>query len=149
MIVRKPYPIPRIGDKMQQLEGFQYATTALDLNMGYYTIQLSPGSKDMTTIETEFGKFRYICLPMGMFVSGDIFQAKVNELLCDIKGVKAYIDDILVLCKGSFDDHMQQLRLCFSHFQQAGLKINAKKCSFGLKKIPYLGYIITRYPWRY
>ena len=142
-IVRKPYPIPRIGDTMQQLEGFQYAT-ALDLNMGYYTIQLTPGSKDMTTIVTEFGKFRYNCLPMGMCVSGDIFQAKVNELLGDIDGVKAYIDDILVLCKGSFDDHIQQLRLCFSRIQQAGLKINAKKCSFGLKEIPYLGYIITR-----
>jgi len=128
---------------MQQLEGFQYAT-ALDLNMGYYTIQLIPGSKDMTTIVTEFGKFRYNCLPMGMCVSGDIFQAKVNELLGDIEGVKAYIDDILVLCKGSFDDHMQQLRLCFSRIQQAGLKINAKKCSFGLKEIPYLGYVITR-----
>ena len=39
--VRKPYLIPRIGDTMQQLEGFQYAT-ALDLNiMGYYTIQLA------------------------------------------------------------------------------------------------------------
>ena len=26
----------------------------------------------------------------------------------------------------------------------AGLKVNAKKCSFGLKEIPYLGYIIKR-----
>jgi hypothetical protein len=125
------------------LEGFQYAT-ALDLNMGYYTIQLSPGTKDMTTIVTEFGKFRYNVLPMGMCVSGDIFQAKVNELLGDIEGVKAYIDDILVLNKGTFKDHVEQLRVCFSRIQKAGLKINAKKCSFGLKEIPYLGYIITR-----
>ena len=59
---------------------------------------------------------------MGMCVSVDIFQAKVNELLGDIEGgVKAYINDIVVLCKGSFDDHMQQLRLCFSCIQQAGL----------------------------
>ena len=36
-IKRKPYPIPRIGDTLQQLEGFRYAT-ALDLNMGYYTV---------------------------------------------------------------------------------------------------------------
>ena len=84
--------------------------------MGYYTIQLTRGSKGMTTIVTaEFGKFGYNCLPMEMRVSGDIFQAKVNELLGDIEGVKACIDDILVLCKGSFgDQHMQQLRLCFS-----------------------------------
>ena len=98
-IVRKPYPIPRIGETMQQLEGFQYAT-ALDLNMGYYTIDLAESSKDITTIVTEFGKFRYNKLPMGMCISGDIFQAKVNELLGDIDGVKAYIDDILVLNKG-------------------------------------------------
>ena len=62
---------------MQQPEGFHYAT-ALDLNMGYYTIRLSPASQDMTMIVTEFGKFRYHRLPMGMGASGDIFQAKVN-----------------------------------------------------------------------
>ena len=28
-------------------------------------------------------------------------------------------------------------------FQKARLKVNASKCSFGLKEIPYLGYVIT------
>ena len=45
------------------MEGFQFAI-ALNLNMGYYTIQLSPKSKDLTTIVTEFGKFRYNVLPI-------------------------------------------------------------------------------------
>ncbi len=40
-IVRKPYPIPKISTTLQELEGFTYATT-LDLNMGYYTIKLTP-----------------------------------------------------------------------------------------------------------
>ena len=142
-IVRKPYPIPRIADTLQQMEGFTYAT-ALDLNMGYYTIRLDPASKDITTIVTEFGKFRYNVLPMGMCVSGDIFQAKVYELLGDIEGVKCYIDDILAVCKGTFADHIGQLRMIFRRLQKAGLKVNASKCSFGLKEIPYLGYIITQ-----
>ncbi len=86
---------------MQQLDGFQFATV-LDLNMGYYTIQLDAESKDITTIVTEFGKFRYNMLPMGLVSSGNIFQAKVNELLGDIEGVKAYIDDILVLISGTW-----------------------------------------------
>ena len=81
---------------MQKLEVFQYATE-LDLNIGYDTIRLSLASKDMTMIMTEFGKFRYNCLPMGMCASRDISQAKVDELLGDIEGVKTYIDDILVL----------------------------------------------------
>jgi tRNA uridine 5-carbamoylmethylation protein Kti12 len=37
-IVRRPYPIPKISTTLQELEGFTYAT-ALDLNMGYYTIR--------------------------------------------------------------------------------------------------------------
>ena len=53
-LVRKPYPIPKISGIMQELEGFQYAT-ALDLNMGYYTIRLDPGSQDMCTIVTPWG----------------------------------------------------------------------------------------------
>ena len=39
---------------------------------------------------------------MGVCASGDIFQSKVDELLGDIKGVKTYIGDILVLDKDIF-----------------------------------------------
>ena len=90
---------------MQKLELFQYATT-LDLNMGYYIIRLSPPSQDIATIVTEFGKLRWNCLPISMCASGGIFQDKVDKLLGDIKGVKTYIDDILVLSKDLFGNHI-------------------------------------------
>jgi hypothetical protein len=48
-IVRKPYPIPKISTILQELEGFTYAT-ALDLNMGYYTIRLDPTASKMCPI---------------------------------------------------------------------------------------------------
>ena len=95
-LVRKPYNLPRIGETMQQLEGLQYAT-ALYLNMGYYNIRLSPTSQYMTMIVTEIRKFRYNRLPMGICAYGYIFQAKADNLLGDIKGVKTYIGDILIL----------------------------------------------------
>ena len=75
---------------------------ALDLNMGYYIIRLSPASQDTTTVVTELGKFKYNFLPMGMRASGYIFQAKVDELLGDINGIKTYIYDILFLGKDIF-----------------------------------------------
>ena len=64
-LVRKAYLLPRISKTMQQLEGFHYAIT-LDLNMGYYTIRLSPASQYMMTVVTAFGKFRYNIFLMGM-----------------------------------------------------------------------------------
>ena len=142
-LVRKPYPLPRIVDTMQQLEGFRCAIE-LDLNMGYYTIRISPASQDMTIIVTEFGKFRYNCLPMDMCDLGDIFQAKVDKVLSDIEVTKMYIDDILVLRKGCFSNHIGHPRMIFGRLQIAGLKVSAPKCSFGLKDLPYLRYVITR-----
>jgi hypothetical protein len=41
LIKRKPYPLPCIANTLQELEGFQFAS-ALDMNMGYYTIRLTP-----------------------------------------------------------------------------------------------------------
>ena len=51
--VRKIYPLPTIGETIQQPEGFQYAT-ALDLNMLYYNIRISPTIQYMMTIVTGF-----------------------------------------------------------------------------------------------
>eukprot|EP00804_Cyclotella_cryptica_P004471 CCRYP_006867-RA/>CCRYP_006867-RA protein AED:0.48 eAED:0.61 QI:0/0/0/1/0/0/3/0/91 len=48
-VVRKPFPIPKISTVLQELEGFTYAT-ALDLNMGYYTIRLDPDAPKICTI---------------------------------------------------------------------------------------------------
>jgi len=86
-IVRKPYPLPRIADTLvQQMEGFQYAMT-LDMNLGYYHLSLDRESSEMCTIVTEFGKFRYKRLPMGVSCAPDSFQSKMNGLLGDIEGV--------------------------------------------------------------
>ena len=43
---------------------------------------------------------------MGICSYGDIFQAKVDEILGDIKGVNTYIDDIIVLGGDRFEKHI-------------------------------------------
>ena len=80
---------------------------------------------------------------MGMWASGDIFRDKVENLLGDIECVKTYIDYILVLIKDSFENHIG-LKIIFGRMRASGIKVNAPKCSFGLKDIPYLCYVTTR-----
>ena len=129
-LARKPYLSPRIGENMQQLEGFQYET-ALDLNMGYYTISISPARQKTTSIVTEFRKFRYNSLPMVICASGDIFQAKVEKLLGDTEGVKTYIGDIIVLSKDCFRKHTEHLITIFGRLSAEALTVNDNTCSFG------------------
>ena len=87
------------------LEGFQY-TTSLDLNMGYYHIELSHDSKKLCTLVMPFSKYKMQKLPMGLCNSPDIFQEKVSILIEGLKFVCTYIDNLLMLSKGSFEDHL-------------------------------------------
>jgi len=142
-IKRKPFPIPKIQDLLVKLEGFQYATS-LDLNMGYYHIELSPQSKRLCTIVLPFGKYEYQRLPMGLCNSPDIFQEGMSELMADLEYVRVYIDDLLCLTSGDFSDHLQKLDEVLTRLGEAGLKVNAKKSFFARGELEYLGYWITR-----
>ena len=142
-IRQQPYPIPKIQDLLIRLEGFKYGTS-LDLNMGYYHIELSAKSKELCTIVTQWGKYEYQRLPMGLCNSPDIFQEKMSELLAGLDTVRVYLDDILHVTKGSWEDHLAILEKIFIRLQEAGLKVNAKKSSFGAHDLEYLGYKVTR-----
>ena len=130
-LVRKPFPIPKISDIMQKLQGFQYAT-ALDLNMGYYHIRLDPDSQKLCTIIFPWGKYQYLRLPLGVSVSADIFQERMSGLMQGLEFARTYIDDLLCLSNSTFEDHLDKLEQILKRLKEAGLKVNAAKCALGL-----------------
>jgi hypothetical protein len=107
-LVRKPFPIPKLSTVLQEIEGFSYAT-ALDLNMGYYTIRLNPNASKICTIIFPWGKNSYKRLPMGIADSPDIFQGKMLELIKFLEYVRAYLDDLLCIYKLSLEDNLEKL----------------------------------------
>ncbi len=107
-LVRKPFPIPKISIVLQELEGFSFAT-ALDLNMGYYTIRVDPDASKICTIIFPWGKYSYKRLLMGIAGSQDIFQGKMSELMESLEYVRAYLDDLLCISKLSLEDHLEKL----------------------------------------
>ena len=55
--------------------------------------------------------------------------------------VVVYLDDILIFNK-SWEDHLQHLRQVLNTLQQHQLYAILEKCSFGMMRIQYLGYIV-------
>ena len=90
------------------------------------------------------GKYKYQQLPMGLCNSPDIFQEKMSSLMAGLEFVRAYIDDLLIISKDTFEDHLDKLETVLKRLQEAGLKVNAKKSFFGRGELEYLGYWITR-----
>jgi hypothetical protein len=125
-IVRKPYPIPQISTILKELESFSYST-ALDLNMGYYTIRLDPMASEMCTIIFPLGKYSYKRLPMGLGGSADIFHAQIMDLMASLKVVQAYMDNLLIIMRGILDKRLQKMETVLTRLRDAGLKVNAAK----------------------
>ncbi len=65
-------------------------------------------------------------------------------MMASLEYVQAYIDDLLVITKGSLDDHLTKLEAVFIRLRDAGLKVKAAKSFFCLAETEYLGYILTR-----
>ena len=142
-IKRKAFPLPNIKDTLLELEGFKYGTT-LDLNMGYYHIEVHPESKHLCTLVFPFGKYEYQRLPMGLCNSPDIFQEHMSELMQGLEYVRAYIDDVAIFGNASWEEHLTQVDTVLQRLRDAGLKVNGLKSFFGMKEVEYLGYILTQ-----
>ncbi len=143
-LVRKPFLIPKISTVLQEIEGFSYAT-ALDLNMGYYTIRLDPDASKICTIIFPQGKYSYKRLPMGIAGSPDIFQRKMSALMESLEYVRAYLDDLCCISKLSLEDQLEKLEEVLRQLCDAELKVNAAKSTFCALEIEYLGYVLTRH----
>jgi hypothetical protein len=81
---------------------------------------------------------------MGFAGSADIFQAEMGNLMATLEYIRAYIDNLLVITKGSLYDHLDKLKQFFMRLRNAGLKINATKSIFCAQETECLGYILTR-----
>ena len=68
----------------------------------------------------------------------------MSELMVGLEFARAYIDDLLVLSTGSFDEHLANLEEVLTRLNAAGLKVNATKSFFARTELEYLGYWITQ-----
>jgi hypothetical protein len=63
---------------LQKIKGFSYAT-ALDLNMGCYTIRLDPDASKICSIIFPWRKYAYKRLPMGIAGSPDLSKERCRS----------------------------------------------------------------------
>ena len=116
--------------------------TKLDLAHAYQQIELDDKSKELATINTQKGLYRYCRLPFGVSSAPAIFQRTIEGILHGIPSVAVYIDDILVT-GSSESEHLKTLGEVLARLEAAGLRLKQEKCAFMLSSVDYLGHVIS------
>ena len=83
-------------------------------------------------------------MPMGLCNSPDIFQEKMSNLIVGLEFARAYLDNLLIISKIDFDEHLRHLDIALDRLSGARLRVNASKCAFCKTELEYLGYWIPR-----
>ena len=76
------FPLPRIGDKLDSLQGTTIFST-LDLLKGYFHTGVTPESKEKTVLSTPHDFYEFTVLPFGLCDALSTFQRLMQHVLHD------------------------------------------------------------------
>jgi hypothetical protein len=89
------------------------------------------------------GLFEYLVMTFGLKNAGATYQRALNYIYHDLIGklVEIYIDDVVVRST-SIAGHLEDLRQVFEQTRRFRLKMNPKKCAFGVLASQFLGFLV-------
>ena len=116
----------------------------LDVFQRCHQIALAPEDREKTAFISPDANYHYTMMPFGLKNAGATNQRMMTRMFRDKIGrtVEMYIDDMVVKSKQEVW-HIEDLRGVFDVLRQHKLRLNAKKCAFGVEVGKFLGYLIT------
>ena len=142
---KNKWPIRSIESSFAKLANAKYVTS-LDLLSAYWTIKMDEESSKVTAFYGPNAKhYQWERMPFGLAAAPHTYCQLMSKVL---QGLDAYcffyFDDIIIF-SSTFDDHIEHLDSVIKRFNDAGFKINAKKCNFLCTEempIEWLGSVI-------
>ena len=141
VIKRRVYNLPKIQEILTKRKGYRFFTK-IDISMHYYTFELDEESKNLCTICTPFGNYKYNRLAMGINQSPDIAQEIMEDLFCHMDEVDNYIDDVGCF-NNDWQSHLQSLDKVLNILQDNNFTVNPFKCERAVQESDWLGYWLT------
>jgi hypothetical protein len=138
------YPMPIVDTLINNASGNRIISF-LDGNFGYNQIFMAEedASKTVFICPGFIGLFEWVVMTFGLKNAGATYQWAMNLIFHKLLGntMEVYIDDIVVK-SAEFSSHIADLRKAFDRMCQYGMKMNPRKCVFGVSTGKFLGFII-------
>ncbi|KAK1618159.1 hypothetical protein QYE76_023676 [Lolium multiflorum] len=128
------YPMP-VAETLINAAAGHKVLSFMDGNAGYNQIFMAPEDINKTAFRVpgSVGLFEYVVMTFGLKNAGATYQRAMNYIFHDLIGklVEIYIDDVVVKSV-SVDGHLEDLRHVLDRTRKFGLRMNPKKCAFGV-----------------
>ncbi|KAL0562068.1 hypothetical protein IC582_002518 [Cucumis melo] len=121
--VKNRYPLPRIDDLFDQLQGAT-VFSKIDLRSGYHQLRIKDEDVPKTAFRSRYGHYEFIVMSFDTFVI-------------------VFIDDILIYSKTEAE-HEEHLRMVLQTLRDNKLYAKFSKCEFWLKQVSFLGHVVSK-----
>nr|GEW17046.1 putative reverse transcriptase domain-containing protein [Tanacetum cinerariifolium] len=142
LTVKNRYPLPRIDDLFDQLQGSS-VYSKIDLRSGYYQLRIKEEDIPITAFQTRYGHFEFQVMSFGLTNASAVFMDLINRVCKPYldKFVIVFFDDILIYSKNK-EDHEEHLKTILELLKNEKLYAKFSKCDFWLEYVHFLGYVI-------
>ncbi|GJW88903.1 reverse transcriptase domain-containing protein [Tanacetum coccineum] len=137
------YPLPEIDWKVESLCGYPFKCFLVAYK-GYHQIKMAKEYEEKTTFVTSQGIFCYSKMPFGLKNVGATYQRLVDKAFQKQIGrnLEPYVDD-LVIKSCTEQEVIRDVEETFKTLRKINMKLNLKKCTFGMKEGVFLGYKVN------
>ncbi|KAL0541166.1 hypothetical protein IC582_021205 [Cucumis melo] len=142
--VKNRYPLPRIDDLFDQLQGAT-VFSKIDLRSGYHQLMIKDGDVPKTTFRSRYGHYEFIVMSFGLTNALAVFMDLMNGVFREFLDtfVIVFIDDILIYSKTEAE-HEEHLRMVLQTLRDNKLYAKFSKCEFWLKQVSFLGHVVSK-----
>ena len=141
--VRNQYPLPRIDDLFDQLQGAK-VFSKIGLRSGYHQLKIRKEDVPKTAFKTRYGHYEFLVMPFGLTNAPAAFMDLMNRVFGPYldKFIIVFIDDILVY-SSSKEEHAEHLRIILQTLREHQLYAKFIKCQFWLDRVAFLGHVVS------
>ena len=120
--------------KLSFMDGFSW----------YNHILMALEDMEKTSFVSEWGTYCYKVMPFGLKNAVATYQIATTTLFHDMmhRDVEVYVEDKIVKSQDR-SDHLAALQRFFERIRRFRLRLNPKKCTFGVTSGKLLGHIVS------
>ena len=130
-----------LDDILPELAKSKYFTVK-DATSGFWHMPLDFRSSLLTTFNTPWVKSRWLRMPFGLKVSGDVLQERLDRVLRLVPGVLGIADDI-VNTSATENTHDATVLVLCETVRLNNLSLNSKKMQFKPTDCKFFGHRLT------